>query len=166
MTIFSDMYNFVKTLTTMDIVFFLAVVVLMQLVIILIYFLKENKEVEIEILPSEKNEEDQELIDLQKITSALENAEAKEIDLNKYEEEQEEKAIISYDELLKHKNSFALNYIEEENIADDLTVKKVDMNNMVNKNIVEETKLNVQVISYEKEEAFLEALKTLQKLLN
>ena len=173
MTIFSDISAFLKALSTMDIVFFIAVVVLMLLVIILIYFIKENDnnydtEINIEAFNNlnTNNNEDNELLDLKKITETLENAKDNTIQLNNYETEQEEKAIISYDELLKHKTDFALNYSEEENIADDLTVKKVDMNNLVNKEVVEKPNFNVQVISYEKEEAFLKALKTLQELLN
>ena len=58
------------------------------------------------------------------------------------------------------------NYSEEESIAEDLTVKKVDLNNLVNKEISLKPEIKVSVISYEKEEAFLAALKELQHLLN
>ena len=98
---------------------------------------------------------------LKEITEALEQAEPSTINLNKYEEEQEEKAIISYDELLKRKNDFAINYSDEDVFDDDLIVKKVDLDNLVNKDIVEKPKIKVSVISYEKEEAFLKALKQL-----
>ena len=107
-----------------------------------------------------------ELENLKEITEALENAEQPAINLNKYEEEQEEKAIISYDELLNRKNDFAINYSEEENVADDLTIKKVDLNNLINKDVIVKPEIKVSIISYEKEEAFLEALKTLQQKLN
>ena len=65
-----------------------------------------------------------------------------------------------------HKHDFALNYSEEENIDEDLTIKKVDLDNLLNKDIVVKPELKVTVISYEKEEAFLEALKNLQQKLN
>ena len=81
-----------------------------------------------------------------------------------YEKDQEEKAIISYDELLQRQNKYAVNY-EKEEIIDDLVVKKVDLNDLVNKD--EQVKIKeVRVISYEKEEAFLNALKELNSLLN
>lgn len=107
-----------------------------------------------------------EMDSLKEITEALENAEPSTVNLNKYEEEQEEKAIISYEELLKRKNDFAINYSEEENLDDDLTVKKVDLDNLVNRDVVVKPEIKVSVISYEKEEAFLEALKQLQQKLN
>ena len=70
--------------------------------------------------------------DLLEIAAALEQAEPNNVNLNRYEEEQEEKAIISYEELLERTNEWAINYSEEENIAEDLTIKKVDLNNLVN----------------------------------
>lgn len=163
----SDIISFIKTLTFVDIVFFFAVLALMLLVITLIYFIKENSE-EVDITPLKKEEtkENNELDSLKAITEALENAEPSAINLNNYEEEQEEKAIISYEELLKRKNDFALNYSEEESIDEDLTIKKVDLDNLLNKEVIVKPELKVTVISYEKEEAFLEALKALQQKLN
>ena len=173
MDILNDTISFIKTLSFVDIVFFLAVLVLMLLVITLIYFIIEHDEEIAEenlidnlVKTPTETKATQEMTDLQAITKALEEAEPSTVNLNMYEEEQEEKAIISYDELLKHKNDFALNYSEEENIDDDLTIKKVDLDNLVNKEIKVEPKINVTMISYEKEEAFLEALRTLQQKLN
>ncbi len=170
MDILNDTINFLKTLSFVDVVFFAAVLVLMLLIITLIYFLNENKTSqntnEISNQPELPLQPENAIDDLKAITAALENAEPSTINLNDYEEEQEERAIISYEELLKHKNDFALNYSEEESIGDDLTIKKVDLDNLVNKEITIKPELNVTVISYEKEEAFLEALKTLQQKLN
>jgi len=168
MQVISDIISFIKTLTFIDIIFFFAVLALMLLVITLIYFIKENNEEEIESSPIVKDDakENKELNNLKAITEALENAEPSAINLNNYEEEQEEKAIISYDELIKRKNDFALNYSEEENIDEDLTIKKVDLDNLLNKEVPVKPELKVTVISYEKEEAFLEALKALQQKLN
>lgn len=189
MQIINDIISFIKTLSLVDIVFFFAVVALMLLIVTLIHFVLENKyneEVE-EIAPDEvntpisieniekpkieiKDKEDQKIMkeanDLLEIAAALEQAEPNNSNLNRYEEEQEEKAIISYDELLERTNEWAINYSEEENIAEDLTVKKVDLNNLVNKDISLKPELKVSVISYEKEEAFLAALKELQQILN
>ena len=192
MQIINDIVSFIKTLSLVDIVFFFAVVALMLLIVTLIHFILENKyneEIEekninisennnvpisinnIEAKKIEQNKNnDQEILkeanDLLEIAAALEQAEPNNINLNRYEEEQEEKAIISYDELLERTNEWAINYSEEENIAEDLTIKKVDLNNLVNKEISLKPEIKVSVISYEKEEAFLAALKELQHLLN
>ncbi len=172
MQIINDTISFLKTLSFVDVVFFFAVLALMLLVIILIYFLRENNIGEDNNIIPNQNEQNkdinnQELLNLKAITEALENAKPSDIDLNKYEEEQEEKAIISYDELLKRKNDFAINYSEEENLDEDLTVKKVDLDHLVNQDVsLGQPKIKVTIISYEKEEAFLEALKNLQQTLN
>ena len=81
-----------------------------------------------------------------------------------YEKDQEDKAIISYDELLNKGNNYELNY-EKEEMHDDLSVKKVDLDNLVNKNNNTVSNIEVRLISFQKEEAFLEALKRLQKEL-
>ena len=113
----------------------------------------------------EYNDEEGELLDLQSLTEKLKNEEKNtEKSISKYEQDQEEKAIISYDELLKKHNRYAINY-EKEEVMDDLIVKKVNLNNLINKD-EEEKREKVVVISYEKEEAFLSALKELNKLLN
>jgi hypothetical protein len=170
MQIFSDIINFIKTLSFVDIVFFFAVLALMLLIITLIYFLRENNDSDIEVNKSSDKKEltsdEAALLSLKELTEALENAEPKEVNLNRYEEEQEEKAIISYEELLNRKNDFAINYSEEENIDEELTIKKVDLDNLINKEVTEPQHISVTVISYDKEEAFLQALKTLQQTLN
>lgn len=174
MQILIDTIEFIKTLSYVDIAFFLAVVALMLLVITLIYFIKENSGEEAIINEFESHQENFEqqeeandaIIDLREITKSLEERDTSAIDLNKYESEQEEKAIISYDELLKRKNDFTINYSEEEKVDEDLSIKKVDLDNLINKEVTEKNDLKVTVISYEKEEAFLEALKVLQQNLN
>ena len=167
MQIINDTISFLKTLSFVDVVFFFAVLALMLLVIILIYFIRENSsDAHDNIIPHNDDQSKSEIDSLKEITEALENAEPSSVNLNKYEEEQEEKAIISYDELLKRKNDFAINYSDEEMLDDDLTVKKVDLDNLVNKDVIAPTKIKVSVISYQKEEAFLEALKQLQQKLN
>ena len=114
----------------------------------------------------EYNDEEGELLDLESLTQKLKNEENIErISCTEYEKDQEEKAIISYDELLQKHNRYALNY-EKEEIIDDLIVKKVNLNDLVNKNEVEKVTSEVRVISYKKEEAFLDALKELNSLLN
>lgn len=177
MQIIEDTISFIKTLSFVDVVFFLAVLALMLLIITLIYFIRENKYEE-ESIPlvskdleepmvklSEENDEDRAITSLAEINKVLDEVDDRAVLLNNYETEQEEKAIISYEELLKRKNDYAINYSEEERL-DDLSVKKVDLDNLLNKDIHEENKVKVTVISYEKEEAFLKALKALQEKLN
>ncbi len=116
-------------------------------------------------------DEDEELLDLEGLTKKLKEQEEAKKNLNiiestDYEKEQEEKAIISYQELLKKNNNYSINY-EKEEVKDDLVIRKVNLNDLVNTSSVEEIKdvPNVRVISYEKEEAFLSALKELNSLL-
>lgn len=172
MHIIYDTIGFIKTLAFVDVVFFFAVLGLMLLIITLIYFIKEN-DGDNSSSTEDKNAItsipgiDDEILNLKEIKEALESAEEPEaVNLTKYDEEQEEKAIISYEELLKRKQDFGINYIDEEDYDGDLTVKKVDLENLINKDIIEPTHISVSVISYDKEEAFLEALKNLQHTLN
>lgn len=116
-----------------------------------------------------KDETNQEMVDLQSITKDLENKQnEKTIDFTSYEAEQEEKAIISYDELLEASKKVSINYSEEKNI-DDVLVKKVDLDNTGKIEldpIKKELNSKVELVSYEHEEDFLKALKQLQSLLN
>ncbi len=83
-----------------------------------------------------------------------------------YEKEQEDKAIISYDELLSNTGEYELNYINEE-VKDNLTIKKVDLNNIANQNLqISITPKEVQLFSLKREEDFLKTLKELQSQLN
>jgi len=184
MNIFKDIFGFLNTLTLIDYVFFFSVVLLIVLIVSLIYFIKINDDV---FAPEEqKNEsknildkveietpepqiydenEEGELLDLAALTKQLEENKSLNIDLTEYEKEQEERAIISYEELINKTNNAKINY-ENEEVINDITVKKVDLANLVSNIEANEPKISVQVISYEREEAFLEALKQLQQNLN
>lgn len=192
MNIFRDIYGFFTYLSFVDIIFLTAIVVLLILIVVLIYFIRINRDVlgEDDLFPDNdkkdilklkkendnkseindfKDDEEPELIDLVGLTKKLEeeqenNKKNDTIKFTDYEKDQEEKAIISYDELLKKHNKYAINY-EDEKIVDDLVIKKVNLNDLENKN-KEENCENVRVISYSKEEAFLSALKELNSLLN
>ena len=147
-------------LRLVDIIFFFAVLILMILIVTLIYFIKINNESE----EKEKDlEETQEMKIAKELRDSMRNSEPT-IKFTDYEKDQEDKAIISYDELLNKGSNYDLNY-EKEETHDDLTVKKVDLDNLVNKNSSITPNLEVRVISFQKEEAFLEALKRLQKEL-
>ena len=194
MNIFKDIYYYINCLNFVDVIFLVAIVSLIILIVTLIYFIKINKDVLTEDdlfkgldkspekkedivekiinentkeeVVEEYNDEEGELLDLEGLTKKLKEEENNnEISINKYEQEQEEKAIISYEELLKKNNKYKINY-EKEEVLDDLVVKKVNLNDLINKNEKEEVSSNVQVISYEKEEAFLKALKELNSLLS
>ena len=145
-------------LRLVDIIFFFAVLILMILIVTLIYFIKINNETEEKDL-----EETQEMKIAKELRDSMKNSEPT-IKFTDYEKDQEDKAIISYDELLNKGNNYELNY-EKEEMHDDLSVKKVDLDNLVNKNNNTISDIEVRLISFQKEEAFLEALKRLQKEL-
>lgn len=159
MKLFRDIGDFLETLSFIDIVFFFAVLILIILIVTLIYFIKINKDDEDE----KENNETAEMKIVKEIRENMKNDDVV-INFTDYEKDQEEKAIISYDELLNKSNKYGLNY-EKEDIYDDLSVKKVDLDNLVNKNSEIKVNSDVRVISFAKEEAFLEALKRLQKEL-
>ena len=158
MKLFNDIISFLKTLSFADIIFFFAVLVLMILVVTLIYFIKINNE------KDEELEETTEMKIVREITKNLDNEPAPAVEYTEYEKDQETKAIISYEELLGKTNNYELNY-EKEEYYDDLSVKKVDLDNLVNLKEKKDQKIEVRVISYQEEEAFLQALKQLQKNL-
>lgn len=145
-------------LRLVDIIFFFAVLILMILIVTLIYFIKINNETEEKDL-----EETQEMKIAKELRDSMKNSEPT-IKFTDYEKDQEDKAIISYDELLNKGTNYELNY-EKEEMHDDLSVKKVDLDNLVNKNNNTVSNIEVRLISFQKEEAFLEALKRLQKEL-
>lgn len=156
---FKDIIAFLKNISFIDFIFFFAVVFLIVLVVSLIYFIKVNEDdIEKEIKFDDPD-------NLKAIAGAIKK-EAKPITFTSYEKEQEEKAIISYDELLSNTGEFELNY-EDEETKGDISVKKIDLSNLVNTTMKNETpKMEVHLMSLQKEEEFLKALKELQKMLN
>lgn len=156
----SDIIGFTKNLTQIDLLLYIAVLVLIILVVSLIYIIKTSNEEEVE--PSVLyNEED---IDLKEIVNNIENAEAPIAKFTSYETEQEEKAIISYDELLEKRASGAINYDEETLLEDGISVRKINLDKASNN--TEPLRKQNSVFNYEKEEAFLKAIQTLNQLLN
>lgn len=158
---FKDILTFLKNISFMDYIFFFTVVFLIILVVSLVYFIKINDDV----VESKEDNTFKDPDNLKVITAALKKEEPKEpIKFTSYEKEQEEKAIISYDELLSNTGEFKLNYLDEDKEAKEteVNVKKVDLNNLVN--ITQKSdipKIDAHVISLEKEEEFLIALKQL-----
>ena len=136
------------------------IVFLIILVVCLIYFIRINGNVVEDVQPVVKDE----LEDLRDIAEAIDKAPEKPVTFTPYEKEQEEKAIISYDELLSNTGEYQLNYVNEEK-KDDVLVKKVDLNNITSNSKLEITRDPIHLFTLEKEEAFLKALKELQKSL-
>ena len=194
MNLFDNLEIFIKSLTLVDIIFFVAIISLLILIVTLIYFIKINKpevfdtnssggisgnknsdeiknivnELSNNIKPEreEYNDEEEALLDLNSLTEKLKQEEEDRVDVTLYERDQEEKAIISYDELIQKHHNYAINYEEEKVIDDDVVVKKVDLNNLVKEDSFVDNNIEARVISYKREEDFLQALKELNRLLS
>ena len=141
-------------MNTSDIIFILIIIVLLIMAVIVLLMIKreENKIMSVE----EKSKKT--MIDLDRITANIErDYKPLNIELTSYEQEQEDNAVISYEEL-KNKST---NVTYEESY-DETGVKKIDFNKTID---LEHTqKIDVPLLSnYEKEEAFLRALRQLQK---
>lgn len=147
----------VQLVTMIDLLIVALIIWLIFISIILLDFIK-NKEKNMNTVRKAKAD----MIDLEAITRNIEeNYKPVNIELTSYEQEQENNAIISYEELLKNKNSNQINYDDEFENSTDISVKKVNLEKNVGTS-VPPTKIEVNLMSYEKEEAFLKALKQLQ----
>ena len=156
----ADIVTFFKTLTLIDYVLFLAILVLLVLVVSLVYLLQTTN------IDDYIEEDEDEEFDIQKAVSEIENKDPREIEINDYEREQEANAIISYEELVNNARKNKINYESDEMLGNTVSVKKFDLDNLVSEDPSSASTLNARVISYAHEEAFLEALKKLQKLLD
>jgi hypothetical protein len=159
MHIFKDIIDFIKTLTVVDYVFFFAVILLLVLIITLVYFIKSNNEVFIETTASSNDSNE-----IKDIAQKLE-IEKPRVEFTPYEKDQEDKAIISYEELVQKSKTGQINY-EEEKDLEGLSVKKINLDETITDTSEETPISEVRVISYQNEENFLQALKKLQSLLN
>ena len=178
----NDFISFIQSVNLMDLFFFGSVIVLLILIVVLIYLIRLNEDKDEDIINDTddvKDDTSDDELNLADIATAIEEEEPKPIILNNYEQEQEAKAIISYDELVAttNKPEEQINYKKEEDI-EGLKIKSVDLDNITQpipidlpkekeeiKQIVPENKTSI-LISYEKEEEFLDTLKKLQKILN
>ena len=84
------------------------------------------------------------------------------IKLTPYEEEQEQTAIISYDELI---NGDGVVY-DEINEEDGLSIKKVDLDKTTEIDLGKELERPIPRETYAHEELFLQKLKSLQSKIN
>lgn len=159
--IIHDISAFLLSLSPIDYILYFAVLILIILIISLLYMIKVG---DYEMEPEAINQNDS--IDLNEIIDTIEEN-TKPITMTNYESEQEEKAIISYDELIKNAKEYPINYDTEELIDNEIKVKKVNLDQIANKTIPEEPKkIEIKSEKYEKEEAFLNNLKQLNELLN
>ena len=153
--IFENMFGFLYTLSMGDYIFFILTFITIIAFIYVIYLIKY------EDIKREKNED---ISFLEEIKNEIEtNYKPEYKNITEYEKEQEENAIISYEELLNNKNS----YYKEEVLSndEDLVIKKIDINNIEDKKTNE--KVEVKLLDYKEYEEFLSTLKQLQqKLLN
>lgn len=101
--------------------------------------------------------------DLEKISKNIESDyKPVNIELTSYEKEQEDNAIISYEELVKTQDS-GYAYDESFKPESDVSVKRIDLDKPSGEIIAPQEKNKVKLLNYDKEEAFLAALKQLQK---
>lgn len=144
---------------TIDDLLFIAIVVWLLLISVIVLRALKNKE---EIMSSESKSR-RDMIDLEKITKNIErDYKPANINLTSYEQEQEDNAIISYQELLNSKDKNHVNYDGSFNNKTDIDIKKVDLSNNEKNGYDEHNQINITLMSYEKEEAFLKALKQLK----
>lgn len=152
-----------KRISLSDLFFFGASLILILLLVYIVYLVKTEED---DIKSSNGNElpkmQDNNIASI--VTNIEENYEPKHVDLSKYEQEMEDTAIISYDELLK-RASTDIPYDEDYKISSgDVIVKKVDDTNMSKTREYVDLPKAV-MMNYENEEEFLNALKKIQNNL-
>ncbi len=166
-------------------IFVIFLIVVSMMMIYLVY--SQNKQLTQELMLRDKKareEKKNQDLDLKTLTKELESApKERNIELTKYEAEQEEKAIISYEELVHANQNLNINYSDTDEL-DNIVVKKVDLDNTGKINIneinaaieaekeeqpikVENSEpITVPPATYDHEEEFLESLKQLQSSIN
>lgn len=161
-----NILGFLYALSMGDYFFLIATFLLILALIYIIYLIKRDD------FMNEKRFEDYSDNDSMDILSICEKIESEykptTIELTKYEEEQENNAIISYDELIKTKNINTINYVDDYKYdSDELSVKKIQIDEYkMSEKSEKEIELKVKLMHYDKEEAFLQALKQLQQNLS
>ena len=153
--VLENIFGFLYTLSMGDYIFFVSTFIIIILFLYVLYLLNKDSSIK---------SDNEDVNYLENIKKELENNYKPEYsNITEYEKEQEENAIISYEELLNTKNNY--NYSEEYISNDDIVIKKVNLDNKSNNR--EEKKLDVKLLDYSEYEEFLTALKQLQNnLLN
>ena len=157
--IIENIFGFLYTLSMGDYIFFIGTFIILLAFLYVLYLM--NRDDDMGILYNND--------DITSIESIKETIEREykpgNIELTDYEKEQEENAIISYEELIKSKDKHAVSYDDEYKAeTDEISIRKINVDEVDVKS--EETSgLQVKLMSYDKEEAFLTALKQLQQNL-
>lgn len=157
-----------KSFTWSDLFFFGITLILILILIYIVYLIRLDT-VDLLGLEDKTKEDAKEQIPkadkpLTAIVDDIElNYKPKPIDLSEYEKEQENTAIISYDELLKSVSNNIYYEDEYDSGFDDVLIQKVDNKESKTQELVDLPK--AIMMSYEAEEDFLKALKVLQSNL-
>ena len=160
--LFSDIAGFMTDLNHVDLLLYFAILILIILVVCLIYIIK-NSDNDTEIIEEANKDE----VDLNDIVTNIQNNEPSVIEFTNYEKDQEEKAIISYDELLEKNKQGKIVYDEEKISDDEVSIKKIDLDKIIKENMEEKKEqTESKLFQYTNEEAFLKALNALNELLN
>ena len=161
---YENLVGFIYSRSMGDYFFFIGTFLLIVLFVYILYLIKCSDGEEALNAVSDKKDD----FDIEAVTKAIEKDYKPEtIRLTSYEEEQENNAVISYEELLKNKDKISVSYDDEYEFEEPtLSVKKFDLTNTSETPVIDESKLKVQLMSYEKEEEFLKALKDLQSNLS
>jgi len=161
-----NILGFLYALSMGDYFFLIATFLLILALIYIIYLIKRDDFMDEKRFDADYDNDSMDILSIcEKIESEYKPTT---IELTKYEEEQENNAIISYDELIKNKNINAINYDNEYKYeSDELSVKKIQIDEYkMSERDEKEIELKVKLMHYDKEEAFLAALKQLQQNLS
>ena len=158
--IIENIFGFLYTLSMGDYIFLTCTFLLILGLIYITFLIKRD-----DTVGTYYNESD--ISDLASIKEKIEkDYKPSAVKLTDYEEEQEKTAIISYDELKKASQQNNINYDDTfEYELPSLSVKKFDLNAKESA-FPSENKLEIKLMSYDKEEDFLRTLKELQSNLN
>lgn len=158
--IIGNIFGFLYTLSMGDYIFFIGTFIILLAFLYVLYLM--NRDEDMGVLYTNN--------DITSIESIKETIEREykpgNIELTDYEKEQEENAIISYEELIKNKDKYTVSYDEEYKAeTEEISVRKINVNE-TGKTTEEVSVLQVKLMNYDKEEAFLIALKQLQQNLS
>lgn len=171
-----NLSNILSVIVSSEMLFYsvlCALIIIAALLFGLIFYQNRELKKYVDSIENEFNEEIinddiKEEFDILSVTKELEEMPNSVIELNTYEAMQEEKAIISYDELIANASNVSIGYMDE-NDNDDIVVKQVDLSctgKIELDPIKKALNSRVSIATYDHEEEFLDALKQLNKLLN
>lgn len=158
--IIGNIFGFLYTLSMGDYIFFIGTFILLLAFLYVLYLM--NRDDDMGVLYN-----DNDITSIESIKETIEREyKPGNIELTDYEKEQEENAIISYEELIKSKDKYTVSYDEEYKAeTEEISVRKINVNE-TGKTTEEVNSLQVKLMKYDKEEAFLIALKQLQQNLS